>query len=173
MNPAKHYKYFYKQLPLSSQLKFYAAAFCTFAPLWAISVSRFAEQRSWLEVVAYFVLSGSIAVGYAFAFTQNKKFFAVVIPLHIVFWSGALFSFIGPLSLNFTVTGLASMVFIIAGYILFAHFIQVEGANSMRLQTEIDLAQQLHEHLVPPITIALPWVSVHGVSFTEYHERSA
>jgi len=63
MNRSEPYKYFYRKLPLGSQFKFYAAVFCTFAPIWAVAVSRIGEQRSWLEVVPMQILLGmSVAI---------------------------------------------------------------------------------------------------------------
>lgn len=163
MNPTKYYKYFYKHLPLRSQVKFYTAVFCTFAPIWAISVSRLGEQRSPLEVVYYFVSSGLIAAAYAFAFTRNIKLLAAVIPFQFLLGivQGLLW---GGWPTAFTASGLASIACIVAGYILFVNFIQSEGSKSLRLQTEISVAQQLHDHLVPPVAISLPWVDVRGLS---------
>ncbi len=49
------------------------------------------------------------------------------------------------------ILALISIPALIAGYILFISFINTEGIRTMRLQTEIGLAQQIHSRLVPPI----------------------
>jgi len=62
MNRSEQFKYFYKKLPPGSQLKFCGAVFFTFAPIWAVAVSRLAADRSSPEVLSYFVASGIIAM---------------------------------------------------------------------------------------------------------------
>lgn len=154
----------YTQLSPKIQIKFYLAVFCTFAPMWAIAATGFGDRRSLDEIIFYFFSAGAIAVGWAYAFTQNKKWLFLVIPLqfsigviHQMIWNSSFASI--------TFTGFAAMASIVMGYILFVIFINNEGKDRLRLQTEIDLAKQLHEHLVPPVALSLDWVDVYGASY--------
>jgi hypothetical protein len=154
----------YKRLPLKAKIKFYLAVFCTFAPIWAIGITQFAEHRSWIEILFNFCFSGIIAVGWAFAFIRSIKFLIAVIPMQIL-WGVVQVKICGTPQIPFTITGIVSIACIVAGYILFVYFINTEGKNSMRLQTEISLAQKLQEHLVPPLALPLEWVDVNGISY--------
>lgn len=154
----------YTQLSPKIQIKFYLAVFFTFAPMWAIVATGFGDQRSIDEIFFYFCSAGAIAVGWAYAFTSTKKWLFLVIPLQ--FSIGVIHQMIWDTSFaSITVTGLASMASIVMGYILFVIFINNEGKDRLRLQTEIDLAKQLHEHLVPPVVLSLDWVNVYGASY--------
>ncbi len=156
---------FYTQLPLKSQAKFFAAIFCTFAPMFLLSVSSFSVNRPWWEVGVFFLSSGMIAVGYAFAGIRNPKLFAVVIPMHIAL-SVLLARLFGASTFSASVQGILSAVCIILGYVLFISFINGQGMKSLRLQTEINLAQQVHAHLVPEIALDLSWIHVYGKSIS-------
>jgi hypothetical protein len=154
----------YRRLPHKAKVKFYTAVFCTFAPVWAIAVTRFADHRSWIEVLFYFFASGITAVGWALAFTRSVRLLFAVIPLQILLGVAEV-QIGGTQQIPFTIMGLASVACIVAGYILFVNFINTEGKNSLRLQTEIGLARQLHEHLVPSVALPLAWVDVYGTSY--------
>ncbi|MFN0157065.1 MAG: PP2C family protein-serine/threonine phosphatase [Bacteroidota bacterium] len=157
---------FYTQLPLKSQAKFFAAIFCIFAPMFLLSVSSFSVNRSWFEIGAFFVGSGVIAVGYAFAGIRNAKLFALAVPLHMIISIILARSFGGFATFVFSVQGIVSVASIVLGYVLFISFINGQGVKSLRLQTEINLAQQVHSHLVPEISIELPWCEVYGKSIS-------
>jgi serine phosphatase RsbU (regulator of sigma subunit) len=155
---------FYKRLSLKSQIKFYLAIFCTFAPLWAMAASEFGEHRSFVEVASYFVYSGIFAAGWALAYARNRKFLALIIPLQVL-------AVLGLMQLwhvdyfVFTLTGIVSVGLVVTGYVLFINFIRMEGRDNLRMQTEITMARQLHDHMVPPISVRVPWVEVKGVSY--------
>ncbi len=154
----------YTQLSPKIQIKFYLAVFCTFAPMWAIAATGFGDNRSLAEILFYFFSAGIVAVGWAYAFTRSVKLLFLVIPMQIVL--GIAQAMIWRSSfMTITLTGFASMASIILGYILFILFINNEGKDRLRLQTEIGLARQLHEHLVPPVVMQLEWMESYGVSY--------
>jgi hypothetical protein len=123
----------------------------------------------WYGVVTWFVFTGIVAVGWAYSFTLNRKFIAVVIPFSFLappllrhwfhFLPGMVphDSFDGPLAL-------ITIAALVAGYVLFISFISTEGARTMRLQTEIRLAQQIHARLVPPIDRRIGRLQCYGRS---------
>ncbi len=152
---------FYKHLSPKSQAKFYTAIFFYFAPMFLLTVSLFDDRYSWWMIVLMMVGSGIIAVGYAFASIRNTRLLAIVIPLHALIGTGLGILSGGP-ALQFSILGLACVAVSVLGYVLFISFINGEGARNLRLQTEIDLASQLHAHLVPRIDIANPRIEVCG-----------
>jgi sigma-B regulation protein RsbU (phosphoserine phosphatase) len=56
------------------------------------------------------------------------------------------------------------VVLIAIGYIFFVRFIDTEGAEQLRLKTEINLARQIHEVLVPPVHARYGRVEILGRS---------
>ena len=50
------------------------------------------------------------------------------------------------------------------GYILFLVFIETEGVKHLRIQTELDLAEQLQTTLVPPVSLRTAYVEVESRS---------
>lgn len=147
---------FFDSLSLGSRLRIYLAVFCIFGAMGSIYCMAMERPVPWYGVVTWFVFTGIVAVGWAYSFTLNRKFIAVVIPFSFLappllrhwfhFLPGMVphDSFDGPLAL-------ITIAALVAGYVLFISFISTEGARTMRLQTEIRLAQQIHARLVPPI----------------------
>lgn len=152
---------FYTNLPPKAQFKFFAAIFFTFAPVFLLGISQFAASRPWTEILFYMLGSGLIAVSYAYAGIFNHKLFAVAIGLQVLF-AIVLGAFFGKTNLALSIEGIVCVAFVVLGYILFISFINGEGVKTLRLKTEMDLAQQVHAHLVPRIDLTLPWIEVSG-----------
>ena len=161
---------FFTVLSGASKAKFYAAVFFIFSAfgvLWDIGSST---SRAWYMIAAWVVYSGAIAVLYAHAFTHNRKLLFAVIPL----------SFLIPMALESIARSyhlvtvdpgggqwphmIASIVLVVMGYILFISFISGEGARSFRLQTEVNMAERIHDNLVPPIDTRTDKLELRGVS---------
>jgi hypothetical protein len=159
---------FYKNLSGASALKLYLAIFFVFAPLALITAAGPARGWPlWLTLV-WLLGSGLIAVGYAAAFTRSLRYLYAVIPLQVVVGvaSSVLMvkSGVGPATITFG--GLICVAFTVAGYVFFIMFINREGGRSLRLQTEIGLAQEIHSHLVPTISLRTPKLSIFGQSIS-------
>lgn len=58
--------------------------------------------------------------------------------------------------------GLGVIVGIMASYSLFMAFIAAEGIRQVRMRTELTLAGEIHDSLVPPITLQSPSFDVRG-----------
>ncbi len=139
-----------------AQALFFAALFMTFAPLGLLvsggfSVDGFGRTMSW---IAYTSL---VAVGWAWSFSKDLRLLVVVIPV-----SFAAPRFIGPGHL--TVDDAVTIALIVSGYILFMLFITLEWPRSLRLQTEIGLARELHSRLVPTIDRTAAGLEIYGTS---------
>ncbi len=143
-------------MPLGSLAVLMLAIFFTFATIGfatdIMSGGQYPAQHLFISII----YSGLIAVAYVLASTRNPWLFTIVIPLHIGFHV-----IYRP---NFEPTPLAAplenrlfldafgIVFLIAlGYFFFIFFIGLQGTKSLKLATEMELAQQMHDVLVPDI----------------------
>jgi len=159
---------FYRKLSGTSQLKLYAAIFFVFAPLALIVATGPARGWPWWVLVAWVAGSGLIAVGWAAAFMRNLKLLVLVIPGQIMIGLGSswLMKIAGLGTPVITLAGALSTVLIVLGYVFFIMFINKEGKRSLRLQTEIGLAEQIHSHLVPTVSLRTPQLEIYGQSIS-------
>ena len=147
---------FFDSLGRQSRLHIYSAVFCIFGAMGLIYCMALSKTVPWYGLITWFVYSGLVAVGWAYSFTSNIKFLYVLIPSSMVIPPVArhLFGYLPgevPHSPYHGVVALVSIMALVGGYILFISFINREGTRTMRLVTEIRLAQQIHSRLVPPI----------------------
>jgi len=141
-------------IPRRSLVVFHLAVFCNFAPLGLLFVSALDPRRPWLPVVANLFVSGLIAVSWAASFAISRWFIAA-----IVLSNGAMVllnsvfddSPVGIGRAEFSLTSLVLIAAIVVGYVLFIVFIAGQGRTTMRLMTEMSLAQNIHATLVPPV----------------------
>lgn len=158
---------FFQRVPRRSQLLFFCAVFFTFAPVGLLFVSSFAEQRPASATLCYAFMSGAVAVCWAGTFTLSRRFI-----VGIVFFNAGLIAFSGPLArtrlglrdVQLSWEGVALVAAITGGYVLFVTFIAGQGRTTLRLLTEMALAQRIHETLVPPIEFTNEQLEVLGVS---------
>ncbi|MCB9850812.1 MAG: serine/threonine-protein phosphatase [Phycisphaerales bacterium] len=145
---------FTTNVPRRALLKLYAAVFCIFAPMMILSISSAAQHHTAPAVLTWFFLSGAIAVCWAAAFIHKRKWLFAVVPAQFVLVCLFVFRVLPGLSPGgaaLSVEGIGSVIMLVAGYVAFVQFIRGEGARGMRLQAEMDLAQQIHESLVPDV----------------------
>ena len=156
---------FFRFLSTKSQIKLFTAVFFSFAPVALLSISSFVEQRPWYEILLLMVSAGLFAVGWAFSFLRNLRFLIFVIPTHVMF-----LGLVGYLSshdiiqIRGSIEGMGCVLLIALGYFFFINFINSEGAKSLRLQTEIGLARQIHSNLVPAIARTTQQLELFGKS---------
>ncbi len=160
---------FFDSLSISSRIRLYTAVFCIFGAMGSIYCMGMSRSVPWYGVITWFVFTGLVATGWAYSFTRSIKFLFVVIPFSFLAppllrpWFHYLPGMVphdpfdGPLALITTLS-------LVLGYILFVSFISTEGARTMRLQTEIRLAQQIHSRLVPPVDMNLGQCEFYGRS---------
>jgi hypothetical protein len=158
---------FFQRIPRRSLLVLHLAVFFIFAPVGMLFVSSFAQQRPLASVVLYMTVSGLVAVCWAATFTISKLFIS-----GIVIFSAALMVLPGPLAS--TTFGLRSaqvslVCYMLAaatvlGYFLFIAFIGGQARTTLRLMTEMSLARQIHDALVPTIDVTSDQFEVLGTS---------
>jgi hypothetical protein len=159
---------FWKYIPFGRYLIFVSAIFFLFSGIGFIidllSEGSFSELLLYINVF----YSGIVAVFYVYSFTRNLKFlpftilFQVVVGINI--WSGAKQLPLSGFLQRATFDALGILVTLVLGYILLVIFINKEGIKNLRLQTEMDLAQELHSNLVPKIEIVNNRFEIFGIS---------
>lgn len=140
---------FWDRASFRAKVLFFGGVFLLFAPLGVVGISSFAQNRPWQFYVAYGTFSGLTAAGFAYAFTRRRKLLWLVIPSQVL-W-GLMPMFVPGASGVLSLEGLGTVALIVSGYVLFIRFIAGEGAIRLRLETEMTLARQIHETLIPPI----------------------
>ncbi len=113
--------------------------------------------------------SGCVGVGWAYTFSRNRKALVLVIifQLGLLFipWN-RIFAGFGILSKSSKLIFDAILIYlgVSIGYVFFVIFITREGIKQFRLKTEIDLAAQMHDILVPSIDFNNGKFEVYGKS---------
>lgn len=156
-------------MPRTSWIKFYGAVFCIFAPLMTLFTAPLGADWSPLAVAFWSALSGAIAIGWAWCFTHGSpRYLAVVVPAQValIAWMASGWpSFLAIRSPGPSVYAFFVIASVVLGYIAFIWFIQGEGARALRIQTEMRLAQRIHDHLVPNISARIGAFEIEGRSF--------
>lgn len=159
-------KHVFDHVSLKARLIFYGGVFCLFAPFSLIYDLASPANKPWPLLAAWSLYSGATAVGFAYAFTRDLRFLWFNIPFS--FLVGSLFGHTfydrdNVQAALFVEAGI-SIVVMVLGYILFVVFISGEGAQTIRLRTEINLAKEIHDHLVPKVDLKTSRLEVFGIS---------
>jgi serine phosphatase RsbU (regulator of sigma subunit) len=165
---------FWNGLSTTARVKLATAIFFTFATIGIFQDFWSPGAPPWFWLVVQCVISGSIALSWAFTMMWSKKF----IPAIVVTTLASMF--LGPfLGINYpdsridglhdwqiraTLETIACAAMIVVGYIFFVRFVGTEGAEQLRLRTEVNLAQEIHGVLVPPVHQTFGRVEVFGRS---------
>jgi len=156
----------FDHVSLRARLTFYAGVFCLFAPLALIYDLTSPKGLPWQSLAVWSAYSGVTSVGWAYAFTRNLRFLWIWIPLSFFvpqLFGDEFYSRPGA-RLALVAEAVICVCVIVLGYVFFVVFISGEGAKTMRLRTEINLARQIHGHLVPAIDRATERLELYGVS---------
>ncbi|HEX6738272.1 MAG TPA: PP2C family protein-serine/threonine phosphatase [Vicinamibacteria bacterium] len=149
---------FWASLPRPARLLFQAAVFCTFSSLgFAVDLTsggRYSGPGLLLSVVS----CGLIALGWVKG-VQDWRYLPLPIGLQAA--SVLVLPRIAPLAhepldaaalaARAQLDGAGLVLLVMAGYSLFVAFIGRQGTRQLRLHTELELARQIHEALVPPL----------------------
>ncbi|MGA9295514.1 MAG: PP2C family protein-serine/threonine phosphatase [Ignavibacteriaceae bacterium] len=159
---------FWKYIPLRRYLIFVSAIFFLFSGIGfiidLISGGSYSELLLFISVF----YSGIVAVFYVYSFTRNLKFLPFTILFQFVvgnnIWNttNQLLLTEFPQRAFFDAIGIS--VTMVLGYILLIIFINKEGIKNLRLQAEMNLAQELHSNLVPKIEIVNNRFEIFGIS---------
>jgi hypothetical protein len=103
-------------------------------------------------------MGGAIGVAYGFCFMRAPKLLPVLVAVHVVL-ALVLTPRLGSLAVDWaqvasTAAGvdvIGCLFAILLGYVFFVRFVRKQGLRYFRVQTEIELAEQIHRRLVPAI----------------------
>lgn len=153
---------------LGSLVAFFGGVFCLFAPLPVLMTSTFVEQRDPLALVLVLLVSGAVAVAWAMSRVVSTKMIAAGVGLTLLLMLIMMQAVPLPgrfdRAIPFTTFGGVLVALIVAGYVLIVFFIAGEGTKSLRMQTELDLAQRIHASLTPEVSLRAGCCEVFGAS---------
>jgi hypothetical protein len=161
-------------MPASSAWLFYLAVFTLFATIGFLSLMTRTVKLFPAEIVFTVLMSAGPAVAFAVTAVRRKY---LLMPL-ILAAQMAGFSWLArtfqndpvlaakasPLSTQLQLLGLAGTLSLAAGYTFFMVFSSREGERFFRTHTEIALAQELHQALVPEIHQNIDDFEIYGAS---------
>jgi hypothetical protein len=157
---------FYASLPPSGRLRLLLGAFLLFAPSALLHDLAFHRPVPFYQVAWWSVGAGLIAVAGAEILGRARRLIwivalALVLPPLLLWWN---FWFLGPASGRVVVEYFLSGYMLVAAYAAFIRFIRNEGITSLRQRTEIALAREVHEALVPPVSFESERIEWYGTS---------
>jgi len=168
-----HKENFWRAVPISSRISVLVAVFCLFASIGFISVLINPVKHTAGFVVATVLISGGCAVGYAWLATIRKFWYMPI----VVVAEGVMFGTLGaeyhPVSLvndrmalqrQLGILGALAILTICLGYVLFIFFIRRESGRYFRIQTEMELAREIHHSLVPRFERKVGGFEIFGAS---------
>jgi hypothetical protein len=144
---------FYEILAPRTRFFLLSAIFFIFAPIALLVISNIGHGWSWIDIAGWMIGSAIIATTWAYAaFKHAPVWIPITVNMLIPVAQATLFS--GSISTgNFgvTVTGVLIVLSIAIGYVMLVIFIRGEGARTVHLFTEMQLAKEIHDHLVPEV----------------------
>jgi hypothetical protein len=163
---------FWSSLSGRARVKLSVAIFFIFATIGIFHDFWAPGAPPWAWIVLQCIISGAIALSWAFTFMWSKKFIpAIVITTIASIALGTWLGYAYPDTLAVSewrgraaVETAACAAMIVLGYVFFVRFVSTEGAEQLRLRTEVTLAQEIHGVLVPPVHQTFGRVEVFGRS---------
>ena len=152
-----------RRLPWSRTAWFYAAVGCLFSTFgFLVDLGHITRLAPWSAVLIMAAGSGLVACLYVLAIVHQRFLIPVVVAAQIgLVFLADRFLLPGPdphvhppalhaIQSQAVFDALGCLAAVIASYVLFFIFISREGVRQVRLDTEIGLAREIHERLVPP-----------------------
>lgn len=159
-------------MPLRGQLTFLAGVCFTFGSFGFIFDGLSLGETSLPRLAFAFLLSGGAGVGYALAALRNRLFLPLVAVVHLslmplaflpgVHQPAGAAAALEAARQRMILDAPGAAVAIGVGYALFVVFIAREGSKSLRLQTEVTLAKEIHDILAPEILERVGRYEIYG-----------
>ena len=160
--------------PLRARLLLFAAAFFAFSSLGFVVDALRAEVYPVGFTLVLASGSGAVAVAYAYSVAFHRRWLWLSVVAQFVFLGLVILNQPAgqPLSAataddiraKLMVDGLGCFTGFIVSYVAFMAFIGTEGARYMRTHAEIELAGEIHRHLVPGIATNVGRFEFRGIS---------
>jgi len=149
------------------------AIFFTFGTLgFVLDIWSVNELQPWRYVIASVVFAGLTASSYAAVLGVFRRFipvavaFQYAVPKFVLprLAAAAPHASAAEITARLRADGWGVLACIMLGYFFFVRFISGEGARSLRLRTEVELAKRMHVALVPPVALSTPRFELFGRS---------
>src|SRR5499427_4181265 len=143
-------------MPWEARLQFLQAVFFTGSGVGFLLDLANSRPGRTAHIVFLVFMGGAIGVAYGFCFMRAPKLLPVLIAVHVVL-AFVLTPHLGSLAVDWaqvasTAAGvdvIGCLFAILLGYVFFVRFVRRQGLRYFRVQTEIELAEQIHRSLVP------------------------
>ena len=156
---------YWRNLSWRSYAKFLLAIFLIFSSVGFINDIMYGGKFSPWQLIVNVFVSGIIAITWVYSFTHNMK----VLPVAIIFLLCNFFSsglwpvhMSNDMQTRLNIDSIGILVLLISGFISLIQFIMTEGIQQVRLRTEMNLAKDLHDILVPVIKLKNAKYEVYG-----------
>ncbi|HVH88278.1 MAG TPA: PP2C family protein-serine/threonine phosphatase [Terriglobales bacterium] len=168
-----HRENFWKAVPISSRISVLVAVFCLFAAIGLLTLLIRPVKHSTGYVLATILISGGCAVAYAWLATIRKYWYMPILGVSEALLFALLGSHYAAASLvndgealqkQLSVLGALAILTICLGYVLFIVFIRRESGRYFRMQTEMELAREIHRSLVPRFERTIGRFEIFGAS---------
>ena len=158
-------------MPWEARLQFLLAVFLTFSSVGFLLDLANPRPGRTPHIVFLVVMGGIIGVAYGFCLMRLPKLLPVLLAAHVTL-GFVLTPYLGPLAVDWaqfasdeaSVDVIGCLFTVLLGYVFFIRFVRKEGLRYFRVQTEIELAEQIHRNLVPPIANRASQDEFYGVS---------
>src|SRR5262249_9767032 len=159
------------RMPWEARLQFLQAVFLTFSGVGFLLDLANPRPGRTVHIVFLVFMGGAIGVAYGFCFMRAPKLLPVLVAVHVVL-ALVLTPHLGSLAVDWaqvasTAAGvdvIGCLFAILLGYVFFVRFVRKQGLRYFRFQTEIELAEQIHRSLVPPVARQTSQEEFYGVS---------
>ena len=163
---------FWKLIPGSSQVVAIIGVFSLFASIGLISMLMSPVHQTIGSAVVTVAMYGGFAVGYAALWIARKFWLVPVLALLQAATIALTKNMFRPgiiegrkeLEQQLVALGVCAIIAIVVGYIAFINFVRREGSRYFRIQTEIELAREIHHSLVPTFERKLAGYEIFGAS---------
>jgi hypothetical protein len=163
---------FWKSIPRSSQVAAIVGVFSLFASIGLIWMLMSPVHQTIESAGVTVAIYGGFAVGYA-AMSMARKFWLIPV---LALLQAAAFTLTAnifragiiegrkELEHQLVALGVCAILAIVVAYIAFIIFVRREGTRYFRIQTEIELAREIHRSLVPTFERKLAGYEIFGAS---------
>jgi hypothetical protein len=157
---------YWRTLPTASYAKFLFAIFLIFSIIGYLNDIMAGGYFTGWQIAGNVFLSGVVAIAWVYSFTHNFKFLPLALLLFILsFYYTKLWpptQSAPEFQHRLVIDSMGIMMHLILGYIFLIQFILNEGMQHVKLRTEMKLAKDLHDILVPIINFKNDNYEVYG-----------
>jgi hypothetical protein len=156
-------------LPTRQLIPFWLGIGLTFAAFGFLIDVMNRGRSAPLTLALNVVMTGTVPVGLVWArMTNRRRIFvavAVAYSLHTMFGGRVFHPLPAAPPGRLFLDAMGAMFTLVGGYLLFIRFINSSASRYLRARTEIELARDIHQVLVPPIDRRIGDVEFYGWSF--------